>query len=137
MSEENNHQEGKEYMNGAERTEPEQDKLVKQDAVKADSENSNKDKVETGKKNDMRPQRDSKRINVKRMPAFRRKQCRFCKNKKLVIDYKNVGILDRLITDRGKILPRRITGTCSKHQRALSLAIKRARILALLPFVVK
>ncbi len=72
-----------------------------------------------------------------RVPRFKKKGCRFCQNKNLVIDYKTVETLERFITDRGKILPRRITGTCAKHQRALSEAIKRARIVALLPFIVK
>ncbi|MCK4236583.1 MAG: 30S ribosomal protein S18 [Candidatus Krumholzibacteria bacterium] len=62
------------------------------------------------------------------------KPCRFCVDK-LEIDYKNVVLLRRFITDRGKITPRRITGTCARHQRQLSHAIKRARIIALLPFV--
>ncbi len=64
---------------------------------------------------------------------FRRKVCRFC-TQKLLADYKNPDLLRRFITDRGKILPRRITGTCAKHQRELSVQIKRARALALLPF---
>jgi small subunit ribosomal protein S18 len=72
-----------------------------------------------------------------RVPRFKKKGCRFCQNKSLVIDYKVVETLERFITDRGKILPRRITGTCAKHQRALSEAIKRARIVALLPFIVQ
>ena len=65
---------------------------------------------------------------------FKKKVCRFC-TQKLKIDYKDVDTLRKFITERGKILPRRITGTCAKHQRALALAIKRARIIALLPFV--
>ncbi|MDR0551270.1 MAG: 30S ribosomal protein S18 [Spirochaetaceae bacterium] len=65
---------------------------------------------------------------------LKKKVCRFC-NQKLKIDYKDPDTLRRFITERGKILPRRITGTCAKHQRALAEAIKRARILALLPFV--
>jgi small subunit ribosomal protein S18 len=65
---------------------------------------------------------------------FKKKVCKFC-TQKLKIDYKDADVLRRFITDRGKILPRRITGTCAKHQRALALAIKRARIIALLPFV--
>ncbi|MDR0554130.1 MAG: 30S ribosomal protein S18 [Treponema sp.] len=65
---------------------------------------------------------------------FKKKVCKFC-TQKLKIDYKDPDILRRFITERGKILPRRITGTCAKHQRALALAIKRARIIALLPFV--
>jgi small subunit ribosomal protein S18 len=64
---------------------------------------------------------------------FKKKVCRFC-TQKLKIDYKDPDTLRRFVTERGKILPRRITGTCSKHQRAVSEAIKRARILALLPF---
>lgn len=77
------------------------------------------------------------KFQAPRLPRFKRKGCKFCQNKNLVIDYKNVDILERFITDRGKILPRRITGTCSKHQRALAREIKRARIIALLPFVVQ
>jgi small subunit ribosomal protein S18 len=65
---------------------------------------------------------------------FKKKVCKFCVQK-LKIDYKDPDTLRRFITERGKILPRRITGTCAKHQRALALAIKRARIIALLPFV--
>ena len=65
---------------------------------------------------------------------FKKKVCRFC-TQKLKIDYKDADMLRKFITERGKILPRRITGTCAKHQRALAVAIKRARIIALLPFV--
>jgi small subunit ribosomal protein S18 len=64
----------------------------------------------------------------------KKKVCKFCVQK-LKIDYKDADGLRRFITERGKILPRRITGTCAKHQRALAEAIKRARIIALLPFV--
>jgi small subunit ribosomal protein S18 len=67
-------------------------------------------------------------------PFFKKKVCRFC-TQKLKIDYKDADTLRRFVTERGKILPRRITGTCAKHQRELSTAIKRARLLALLPFV--
>ncbi|MDR2499791.1 MAG: 30S ribosomal protein S18 [Treponema sp.] len=65
---------------------------------------------------------------------FKKKVCKFC-TQKLKIDYKDADVLRRFITERGKILPRRMTGTCAKHQRVLALAIKRARIIALLPFV--
>ncbi len=65
---------------------------------------------------------------------FRKKVCRFCANK-AKIDYKDADGLRRFTTERGKILPRRITGTCSKHQRELANAIKRARAICLLPFV--
>jgi len=65
---------------------------------------------------------------------FKKKICKFCAQK-MKIDYKEADTLRRFITERGKILPRRITGTCAKHQRALSLAIKQARSIALLPYV--
>jgi small subunit ribosomal protein S18 len=65
---------------------------------------------------------------------LKKKVCKFC-TQKLKIDYKDADGLRRFITERGKILPRRITGTCAKHQRALAEAIKRSRIIALLPFV--
>lgn len=65
---------------------------------------------------------------------FRKKVCRFCTNK-AVIDYKDPDSLRRFMTERGKILPRRITGTCAKHQRFLAAAIKRARAICLLPYV--
>ena len=65
---------------------------------------------------------------------FRKKVCRFCTNK-TKIDYKDVDALRRFTTERGKILPRRITGTCAKHQRELASAIKRTRSICLLPFV--
>ena len=64
----------------------------------------------------------------------RRKVCTFCVDKVDVIDYKDVAKLRRFITERGKILPRRISGNCAKHQRQVTLAIKRARYIALLPF---
>lgn len=63
-----------------------------------------------------------------------RRQCRFCANPKLEIDYKDTDTLTRFTTDHGKIRSRRQTGTCAKHQRELARAIKRARHLALLPF---
>ncbi|MEJ2744636.1 MAG: 30S ribosomal protein S18 [bacterium] len=71
-----------------------------------------------------------------RRGAFRRKKkCRFCVDKVTEIDYKNVGLLRKMITEKGKILPSRITGTCARHQRRLATAIKRARFVALLPYV--
>jgi len=67
---------------------------------------------------------------------FKRKVCRFCKGS-VKINFKDAEALRRFTTERGKIIPRRITGTCAKHQRRLANAIKRARVLALLPFVEK
>ena len=65
----------------------------------------------------------------------RRKVCRFCADSTMVIDYKEPKTLRYFISERGKIIPRRITGTCAKHQRSLTTAIKRARTIALLPYI--
>lgn len=64
----------------------------------------------------------------------RKKVCYFCANHIDHPDYKDVELLKRFISEKGKILPRRVTGTCAKHQRALTTAIKRARVMGLLPF---
>ncbi|MCD5390809.1 30S ribosomal protein S18 [candidate division NPL-UPA2 bacterium] len=67
----------------------------------------------------------------------RKRPCKFCQGKVEEIDFKSVSQLQNYITERGKILPRRISGNCAKHQRQITRAIKRARQLALLPFVAK
>lgn len=74
---------------------------------------------------------DTKRP-YKRMP--KRKVCAFCVDKSESIDYKDTAKLKKFITEKGKMLPRRMTGTCAKHQRMLAEAIKRARVMALLPY---
>jgi small subunit ribosomal protein S18 len=79
---------------------------------------------------DQKPRRAERRGFIPR-----RKVCTFCTDKADVIDYKRPELLRRFLTDRGKIKPRRRTGTCAKHQRRLAVAIKRARHLALLPYV--
>jgi small subunit ribosomal protein S18 len=66
----------------------------------------------------------------------RRKVCRFCADKAVLIDYKDPQTLKYFITDRGKIIPRRISGNCAKHQRKVALAVKRSRMIALMPFTV-
>ena len=97
--------------------------------------------AQSGRPGGDRPRNDDRRPRQggprdgQRSPRFRRKVCRFCYDKSLVIDYKQANVLEGFITDRGKILPRRVTGTCSKHQRIVAREIKRARIIALLPFV--
>jgi len=68
------------------------------------------------------------------MNRSRVKVCRFCEEKTSRIEYKDVRLLQRFITERGKIIPRRMSGTCARHQRALTRSIKRARQIALLPF---
>jgi small subunit ribosomal protein S18 len=77
--------------------------------------------------------RDNRKGRFKRT-YHRRKVCKFCADSSLVIDYKEVRTLRYFITERGKITPSRISGNCAKHQRTLTLAIKRARNMALLPF---
>ncbi len=83
------------------------------------------DRGDRGDRNDRRPGGNRK---------GRKKVCSFCVERVEVIDYKDIGRLNRFISDRSKILPRRVTGTCAGHQRELTTAIKRARIIALLPF---
>jgi len=67
----------------------------------------------------------------------KRKVCSFCVDKIKDVDYKDTGRLKRFLSDRGKILPRRITGNCAGHQRQLTVAIKRARQVALLPYTIE
>jgi small subunit ribosomal protein S18 len=74
--------------------------------------------------------------NLPKKKVYHKKVCKFCANKEMKIDYKNPEILRMFLTDRGKIIPRRINGNCSKHQHELAKAIKRARHIALLPFTV-
>lgn len=83
------------------------------------------DRGDRGDRNDRRPGGGRK---------GRKKVCSFCVERVETIDYKDIGRLNRFISDRSKILPRRVTGTCAGHQRELTTAIKRARIIALLPF---
>ena len=64
----------------------------------------------------------------------RRRVCSYCVDKAVAIDYKETNKLKKYVTERGKILPRRISGNCAKHQRLLTTAIKKARVMALLPF---
>jgi small subunit ribosomal protein S18 len=70
-----------------------------------------------------------------RIPKFKKKVCKFCNDSKVTINYKDKNMLEDFITDRGKILPRRVTGTCAKHQRDVAREIKRARAIAIIPFV--
>ncbi len=89
------------------------------------------DRPRRGKKDD----KDKKGAARKRGFA-RRKVCRFCADKNVGIDYKDPQTLKYFITDRGKIIPRRISGNCAKHQRKVSVAVKRSRMIALMPFTV-
>lgn len=85
------------------------------------------------------PKEDAAPVAAKEGKKFvkrpsRRKVCAFCQNKVDNIDYKDVATLKKYVTEGGKILPRRMTGVCAKHQRVLATAIKRARLVDLLPF---
>jgi len=80
--------------------------------------------------------RDPKKKGEKREKRpMRKKKCKFCLDRVTYIDYKDERRIRRFMTDRGKITPRRITGTCAKHQRMLAHAVKRARLIALVPYV--
>ncbi len=81
-----------------------------------------------------RPTGGDKAIATRKQYFRRRKMCRFCVEKIDEIDYKDVKLLSAFISERGKIMPRRITGVCAPHQRRLTEAIKQARNIALLPF---
>ena len=70
-----------------------------------------------------------------RQRRIKKKVCAFCADKNLVIDYKDAEKLRKYVSEKGKILPRRVTGLCAKHQREVTVAIKRARQIALLPFI--
>ena len=78
--------------------------------------------------------RKKSRKQQRKKGFIRRKVCRFCADKNLVLDYRDAKTLRLFVTETGKMIPRRISGNCAKHQRPLALAIKRARILALLPY---
>ena len=79
--------------------------------------------------------RGDKKDAGKRYFFRRRKVCKFCADKIDYVDYKDVKLLSSFVPERGKVLPRRMFGTCAEHQRKLTLAIKRARFMALLPYV--
>ena len=81
-----------------------------------------------------RERSDDDKGGPRRRPMFRRKVCRFCVDKTLKIDYKDIKTVSQFVTERGKMTPSRITGNCARHQRLLTTAIKRARSIALLPF---
>jgi len=70
----------------------------------------------------------------KRRGRRKKRVCAFCTDKVTVIDYKDISKLRKFVSDRGKILPRRVTGNCAKHQRAMTMGVKRARHMALMPY---
>jgi small subunit ribosomal protein S18 len=82
-------------------------------------------------------QQERKRFVPGKMGKFIKKKCKFCKQKVDVIDYKDINLLRRFITPSAKILGSRVSGNCARHQALLSVAVKRARFLALLPYTIK
>jgi len=80
--------------------------------------------------------KDTRKRRRRRRATPKRKVCRMCAEKMKSVDYKDISLLEQFITDRGKIVPHRISGACAKHQRQIALAIKRARNIALLPYMV-
>ena len=86
-----------------------------------------------GKNNRRRNNNGDEDFNPK-FRKIRKKVCPLCANKELVLDYKNGDQLRKFVNEKGKILPRRATGACAKHQRDITLAVKRARHIAVLPF---
>lgn len=90
-------------------------------------------KSQRSERSDRRPSRPEGGAGFARR-VIRKKVCKFCVEKAQSIDYKIASRLQKFITERGKILPRRVTGTCAKHQRMLTRAIKRARQIAILPY---
>ena len=72
----------------------------------------------------------------KKRSMGRRKMCKFCGDETIKIDYKDAGLLKYFITDRGKLVPRRISGNCAKHQREIATGVNRARMIAIMPFAV-
>jgi len=73
-------------------------------------------------------------VKRERVRRGKKRVCNFCVEKTDYVDYKNISHLRKYITERGKILPRRVSGNCARHQRVLTIAIKRARVMALIPF---
>ena len=86
------------------------------------------------KKNNKRFNKNKDNDNDYRARRIKKKVCQFCVDKSTSIDYKDVAKLRKYVTEKGKMLPRRMTGVCAKHQRVLAVAIKRARLVDLLPF---
>ena len=86
------------------------------------------------KQNNRRNNRNNDEDYNPKFRKVRKKVCALCANKDLVLDYKNADQLKKFVNEKGKILPRRATGACAKHQRAITLTVKRARHIAILPY---
>ena len=91
------------------------------------------ERFERGERSE-RPDKGERREREEKV--IRKKKCRFCIDHLERIDYKDINRIRKNLTERGKIIPRRITGNCSKHQRQMAIAVKRARYIALVPFII-
>lgn len=100
----------------------------------AEKKETTEQKEQPVKEQQTKEPREFEKAKRPRRPMGRKKVCVFCVDKVDTIDYKDIAKLKHFVTEKGKILPRRQTGTCSKHQRMVANAVKRARIMALLPF---
>jgi small subunit ribosomal protein S18 len=83
----------------------------------------------------MKKKERSQGPKTKERKIIRKRDCKFCIDKVMEIDYKDIRLISRYVSERGKIKPRRTNGNCAKHQRQMTIAIKRARYLALLPYI--
>lgn len=101
--------------------------------IKAKSESRGRKKLGPGRKNDRKRAKKDDVLTAR----MRKKTCRMCEEKLEALDYKDSKRLERLVSERGKILSRRITGACAKHQRRVQEAVKIARFMALLPYLKK
>ena len=113
--------------------EVEQDKAVVEEVVSQQTEQIEENNAEQKPQNSEHKNREGTERKVRR-PMQKRKVCQFCLDKVENIDYKDVARIRKYVTEKGKILPRRQTGVCAAHQRALSTAIKRARYMGLLHY---
>ncbi|MCK4653290.1 MAG: 30S ribosomal protein S18 [Candidatus Cloacimonetes bacterium] len=116
-----------------EKKEIEETKNEKQEEIKEEKASEKTTPARTTHERN-RPGRDRSQFSPRRNFFFKKRVCFFCKNKDAVIDYKDVGLMKRFISESGKISPRRFTGTCAKHQRKLATEIKKARQMALIPY---
>ena len=90
--------------------------------------------VDKKKKKNSTKKKNYDEDNNPKFKKQRKKDCHLCSYKNFVLDYKNIDIMKKFVNDKGKILPRRTTGSCSKHQRDITVAVKRARAIAILPY---
>ena len=109
--------------------------VVEEAAVQADAPAEQSEQTEVRERRDNREPREHSDAKAPFRNKRRKKVCAFCADKIDYIDYKDIGRIRKNLSERAKILPRRVTGTCARHQRQLTIAVKRARHLALIPYI--